>query len=144
MHANPNLANLTAMCPDMNETKLVPTYDEDLAYFAGRVEQVKTEMEKAPEEDLPEWEKQLEAVTKQYESFLNKEHKWCWEISEKSIAWFRGLADRIAVSTSCGLNPDARSVIDTQLMQYYDGLITSDELIKTIDERLRMMMLEAQ
>lgn len=144
VHNNPILDSLIAICPELNETKLVPTYDEDLAYFAGRVEQVKAEMEKAPEEELDEWQKQLDSVTESYESFLNREHKWCWEISEDSIAWFRKFSDRISISTSCGMNWDARSIIYTQLLQYYDGLISADEMIKTIDSRITMMQLEAE
>jgi len=144
VHDNPILSSLIAMCPGLSETKLVPTYDEDLAYFAGRVEQIKAEMEKAPEEELDEWQKQLEAAAESYESFLNREHKWCWEISEDSIAWFRSFSDRISISTSCGMNRDARKVIYTQLSQYYDGLISADEMIKTIDSRITMMRLEAE
>ena len=144
VHDNPILSSLIAMCPGLSETKLVPTYDEDLAYFAGRVEQIKAEMEKAPEEELDEWQKQLEAAAESYESFLNREHKWCWEISKDSIAWFRSFSDRISISTSCGMNQDARNIIYTQLSQYYDGLISADEMIKTIDSRITMMHLETE
>jgi len=144
VHDNASLETCTAMCPDLMETKLVATYEEDLAYFAGRVEQVRAEMEKASEEDRDEWEKLLEAAIESYESFLNREHKWCWEISESSIAWFRSFADRIAISTSCGMNREARSVIYEQLLQYYDGLISAEEMIMTIDSRIEMMRLEAQ
>ena len=144
VHDNPILSSRIAMCPDMNETKLVSTYDEDLAYFAGRVEQVNAEMEKAPEDELDEWQKRLESAIESYKSFLSREHKWCWEISEDSIAWFRSFADRISISTSCGMNRDARNVIYTQLSQYYDGLISADELIHTIDSRITMMRLESE
>ena len=42
------------------------------------------------------------------------------------------------------MNQDARNIIYTKKSQYYDGRISADEMIKTIDSRITMMRLEAE
>ena len=71
------------------------------------------------------------------EDTLPNVEKYCWEISQRDIDWFRDHDDNIVVESVNWLDTEAELV-----NQYLAKDISPVELLETIDRKIRMMRME--
>lgn len=97
--------------------------------------------------ELPESEQQaLQEEIKMQEEYLEDRKENDWRISPKGIEWVKGNKDKFVIGNN-GIysmlysSENSEDVSDIFTM-YYDGKIDSVELIKRLDEKLSMMLLE--
>ena len=65
-----------------------------------------------------------------------------WEISPREIEWYRAHDDHVVVAKLNWLYADESGEANDLIYQYQDGQIGIDEMLKGIDRKVQMMMLE--
>lgn len=130
---------LTETCPDMNEPIRNEYYEENLEYYEEQLATMRAEMEKASEDDKAEWQAQITEMEGYRDEYMEN---YAWDVTEESIAEYRKYAQYVMPSRSIGLDGDASETYYEQLQQYMEGNIGADEMLKNIDDKLRMMLLE--
>lgn len=130
---------LTETCPGVNEPVRNPYYEENLAYYEEQLASMRAEMEKASDEEKEQWQRQINELEEYRDEFTETQ---AWDVTEESIATYRQYGDCLYPTRSMGLEGDAAETYYEQLQQYMEGNISADEMLKNIDDKLRMMLLE--
>lgn len=130
---------LTNLCPDMNEPIRNDYYEENVKWYEEYIDGIKQSIETADEEDLPDWQVQLEEAEANYEEYKTK---WMWDANEESIANYRKYGQYLVTNTGLGLDNDGLQEYYNQFQQYMDGAIDYETMLKNIDKKIKMMLQE--
>jgi hypothetical protein len=131
---------LTETCPDVNEPIPNEYYEENLEYYEEQLTSMRAELEKATSEDeKADWQAQITEMEGYRDEYMEDS---AWDVTEESIANYREYAKYMSPSRSMGLDGDAGTAYYEQLQQYIEGNITAADMLKNIDDKLRMMLME--
>ncbi len=127
---------------DKNEPVRYPDYEEYKQHLVKWIEEAQTSMEKADEDEKADYQAQIDSLN---ESLASIDDTY-WMISPSDITAYRARAqylspityDCTVVSSSAQDGDSVWSVIS----QYYEGTISVDEMLQTIDKKVQMMRLE--
>ena len=102
------------------------------------LEQLRAQLESAD----PSETQLLEERVAEAEEHLAQMEKYWWEIPESSIAWYRAHADGVVISPVNWLYANNSGEGYELISQYLDGSMSLDELLREIDHKVQMMMME--
>ena len=131
-----NLSNATmyTLIPDLNEPVRGELNQQVIDEMEEVIEDLRKQVEKAEgakrtllEDDLASREDNLETIKKSF-----------WEINQSSLDWYRPHAESMTVATTNWLDDEAMSMIN----QYLNGDIAVDEMLESIDRKVKMMRME--
>ncbi len=124
--------------PSLNEPIRGAQNEQYLEEARQNLDKARAELESAEAADaqmLEENVKNLEEAVKWYEDFG-------WDVAQKSIDWYRAHADGVTIAPVNWLYSDESGEASELIYQYYQGLIGVDEMLKGIDRKVQMMVLE--
>lgn len=127
------------LCPDENEPVRNESYETILAAMDEQVETLQAQLEKASDEEKAGYQQMIDGQRRYRDEYAEK---YSWDASEESIARYRQYAEYLVVSTYFGLNGDNAEELSQQIQQYLDGATDANTLLKNIDKKLRMMLME--
>lgn len=130
---------LVCVCPDRNDPIPNPGYDESLSYYQEQIASIQTELDNAGDDEKADWQAQLDDWQGYLEDFMKY---GAWTASEESIAEYRQYANYFQVSEYFGLDDSNSGEFYDQIQQYLDGTIDRDTMLKGIDKKLKMMLME--
>lgn len=84
----------------------------------------------------------MEEIVKSDEEMVDWYEKYGWDVSQSSVDWYRANADGARLTPVNWLYADESGEASELIMQYYQGTISLDEMLKGIDRKVQMMMLE--
>lgn len=136
---NMNDMFLVNICPDRNDPIRNSYYQETVDYYEEQIESMQAELEKASEDEKESWQEQLT----EWEGYLTDfEKNGAWEASEESIAAYRVYAKYLVASEYFGMDDSNAGEFYDQVQQYLDGTIDKATMLKNIDKKLKMMLME--
>ena len=133
--------------PDATRYNLDPTLSEPIrgAQNEQYLEEARQALDKARAElesaDAADAQMLEENVKSQEEALAWYEEKG-WDVAQKSIDWYRANAEGAIVAPVNWLYADDSGEASELIYQYYQGTISLDEMLKGIDRKVQMMMLE--
>lgn len=131
---------LNETCPNQNVPVKNEYYEENIKYYDEELASMKAEMEKAEDEETRDmWQQQIDEMQTWRDEYTEN---YAWDVSEESIAFYRQYAPYIWPARAMGLEGEASETYYDQIWQYIEGNITHDEMLKNIDDKLRMMLME--
>jgi hypothetical protein len=137
--ANLDANFLTSACPDRNDPIPNAYYEESVGYYEEQIASIQAELEKASEDEKADWQEQLD----QWQGYLADYQQYgAWDASAESIAEYRGYADDFVVSKFFGMDESNSGEFYDQVQQYLDGTIDAATMLKNIDKKLKMMLME--
>lgn len=138
LYQNMDKETLYLMLPEEAEPTLNPWYEENLKYAEKYVAEVEKELAEAEEADRQMLEEQLESAKRGLEWSRNS----MYSIREEDIAWLKAHADNLVVQGSNWLYGDDGGDARELIQQYSEGRIDANRLMKEIDGKIRMMLME--
>lgn len=138
LYQNMGEETLYLMLPEEAEPTLNPWYEENLKYAEEYVAEVEKELAEAEEADRQMLEEQLESAKQGLEWSLNS----MYSIREEDIAWLKAHADNMIIQGSNWLYSDDGGDAWELIQQYSEGKIDANRLMKEIDGKIRMMLME--
>ena len=127
---------------DKNEPVRYPDYEEYKKNLAEWVEETKKAMENADEDDKASLQEQLDSLS---ESLANIDDTY-WMMSPSGIASYRERAQYLSpITYDCTVVSSSSKDDDTVwsvISQYFDGAVSVDEMLQSIDKKVQMMRLE--
>ena len=141
------METLVNSLPDATRYNLDPTLSEPIrgAQNEQYLEEARQALDKARAElesaDAADAQMLEENVKSQEEALAWYEEKG-WDVAQKSIDWYRANAEGAIVAPVNWLYADDSGEASELIYQYYQGTISLDEMLKGIDRKVQMMMLE--
>lgn len=129
----------TQLSQTLNEPVKNEYYEESIKNQMEYVESLKEQLATVDEEFKPAYQELIDEQLKYIEEFMLKNE---YDISLESIANYRKYAQFIAPEEFFGMDEEGSKEFSMLLDQYFDGAINVDTFIKSVDSKLRMMMLE--
>jgi len=130
--------------PDNNEPIINQSFEKDLASWKQTLAQLQQSLETAKPEEKADLENSIEYYTKT----IADADTYRYEVSPDDISLYREkVAPYLTISGQTPLNTwsdKGENDFATQEQQFLQGAITSDQFIKEIDKRIRMIQLEDQ
>ena len=135
-----NLSKSTLYCmdPTQNEPYRGAWNEESIADLTQMVEEQRKALETAEAADKQAIEEDIRSM----EESLAYYEENAWEISPREIEWYRAHDDHVVVAKLNWLYADESGEANDLIYQYQDGQIGIDEMLKGIDRKVQMMMLE--
>ena len=130
---------LVQVCPDKNEPIRNSYFEENLKYYDEQIETMKAELEKASEEDKESWQSQIDDMETWRQEY---EENYAWDATEESIAKYRGYADYMHPTRSLGMDDEGQETYYMQISEYLEGNVDGPTMLKNIDDKLKMMLME--
>lgn len=131
---------LYTVCPDLTEPVLDPYYETNLR----NAEEQLAQLQKAYDEAEPIDKQALEQQLQYAQEYVETARAQRYSISEEEIAWLRGHGDEMSVKGANLLYSDDSGEAYELVNQYSEGKISASQLMKSIDGKLRMMILEGR
>lgn len=126
--------------PEFNEPLENSYYEENITSFNETIASWNEQLESTEDEEMrAEIERNIAEYTEYMEEYIAENR---YEISEESIAYYRGYAETIEPLMFIGFDEEASTEFYTQLNQYMEGTVDLNTFLKNIDSKLRMMILE--
>ena len=126
------------LCPDLDQPTPNPYYEESIQYAEENLAAVQKSLEEAEEVDRQMLEMQLENA----KEYLERCKEIKYSISPEDIAWLQANRENLIVEGSnwlySGDDGDAWDLVQ----QYVYGQIDAERLMKEIDRKIRMMLME--
>lgn len=122
----------------LNEPLRHSSYEKNLEDMEESIEDLRASLETAEPVDVPVIEEQIA----ESEGYLEEYRQNVWEISPASIEWYRAHADRIAVSGYNYLNGESAGDVYDLYSQFLENRIDVKTLLKSIDQKVKMMAME--
>ena len=126
------------LCPDLDQPTPNPYYEESVQYAEENLATVQKALDEAEEVDRQMMEMQLESAKENLERCKGMK----FSISSEDIAWLQTNRENLIVEGSnwlySGDDGDAWELVQ----QYVYGQIDAERLMKEIDRKIRMMMME--
>ena len=133
-------ANIT-LFPEHNEPVEERYYLQNVKEIAQAMEKQNKLLEKAEESEKPG----IEEMIRNLEESLASMEEWRYAASPKAIANYReNVVPLLHVSQMSSFMQGNTAELSKTMMKYLDGAIGQDQLLKEMDQMLRMMELEAQ
>lgn len=136
-----NLPNTTLynISPALNEPIRGAQYEQILQEAQESLDGYRKELENAEPAEKQMLEEQVDMMEKNVDYWQRQG----WEISEESIGWFRAHAEGGLITAPMNwLYSDDSGEAWEPISQYRDGSISADEMLRTIDRKVQMMMME--
>lgn len=131
---------LYMMCSDLNDPVPDPNYEESLAW----AEEALAEAQKAYDEAEPADKQALETALRYAQREVERVRGARDWISQTEIDWMRRYGDALALQGANWLYSDDAGDAYEQVQQYLEGRIDASQLMKAVDGKLRMMILEGR
>lgn len=128
-----------ALYPNYNEPLQWPDYQEHMATLQAELDQAKVSLAEAKDEDKKTWQEQIDEL----ESSKDNLNQRRWDISPEAINAYREIAPSIKVGEASNLWLLTADQCSSSLDQYYEGRISSTQLLKELDRVAQMIQLEA-
>ena len=123
---------------DMDEPLLNSYHDEAVQNMEEYLEMLRAEYEDADEADKQEL---AENIT-EYEGYLEEIREDIWEISQDDIAWVNENGQNLKFAVRNWLYSNDNGEAWELIEQYASGQLDAERLMKEIDRKIRMMILE--
>lgn len=123
---------------DLNEPTLNPYHDEIVQSMEEYVASVQKALDEAEAADKQDLEQQL----KDAQESLERTRQDVWAITEQDIAWLRAHSDNLVLKGSNWLYKDDSGEVYDLVQQYSEGMIDAERLMKAVDNKIRMMIME--
>jgi len=131
---------LYSISPDYNEPTRYSWYEENVQNAQEYLDTLREDYEKVSEEYKQQYEEYIKEAEENLENAKNQ-----WAISPEQIAWYRSYGDHIyAQSYSALYSNESTDELWSVLEQYFAGMLNYKEMLKQIDKKLQMMILEGQ
>ncbi len=124
--------------PTLNEPVRGAQNEQNLADAKEMLENAQKQLEEADEADRQMLEENLRYMQENVDYWENDG----WEVSQKTLDWYRGHDDNLALERVNWLYTDDTGEAWNLIMQYMDGAIGIDEMLSGIDRKAQMMRLE--
>ena len=124
--------------PSLNEPVRGAQNEQNLADAKEMLENAQKQLEEADEADRQMLEENLRYMQENVDYWENDG----WEVSQKTLDWYRGHDDNLALERVNWLYTDDTGEASNLIMQYMDGAIGIDEMLSGIDRKAQMMRLE--
>lgn len=128
------------LCPGYDTPVENSYYQETLDSYDETIAGIEESLAKAEtDEEREQWQQQLDEF-RQYRADYEANNRW--NISEESIAYYRSFDHMLIPEVYTGFDNETGEEFYRLIDQYMGGKITAAELLKEIDKKIRMMMLE--
>ncbi len=124
--------------PSLNEPIRGAQNEQYLEEARESLEKARAELESAEAADA----QMLEENVRNNEEAVRWYENYGWDVAQKSIDWYRAHADDAMIAPVNWLYADESGEASDLIYQYYQGLIGVDEMLKGIDHKVQMMVLE--
>ena len=123
-----------------DKTEPVPNawYEESMKSMQEYIDQLKEQLANAAEVDKQDIEESLKSAQAEMASMADERYS----ISEKDIEWIAAHRAELRVSGENWLYSDDSGDAYTLIQQYFDGQIDASRLMKEIDRKVRMRIME--
>lgn len=127
------------LCPDENTPIRNKYYESNMEYYEDSVAGAQKQYDEATDDEKDAYLEILNQAKADYEEY---ETKYSWDATEESIAQYRGYAQYLTVSEYFAMSDGDSDELYNQIQQYLQGTTDAQTLLKNIDKKLRMMLLE--
>ncbi|MBQ4086235.1 MAG: hypothetical protein IJC54_06665 [Clostridia bacterium] len=136
---NVNRSQMASMCDIEIEPQRPYYYEENKEVAQQQLEDLQKQLAEAEEEEKQAFEEMI-ADTQRWLEDMEKNY---WDIAPEAIEWYRSHDDVIALRGYNVLySGENYEELSEYIMQYYEGEIGYEEMLKGIDKKLQMMLLE--
>ena len=126
------------ICTDKTEPVPNSWYDENMKSMQEYIDQLNDQLAKAADVDKQELETALQEAQKSMEDLQNNRYS----ISDKDIEWIAAHRAELRISGNDWLYSDDGGDAYSLIQQYMDGQIDANRLMKEIDRKVRMRIME--
>ncbi len=126
------------ICTDKTEPVPNSWYDENMKSMQEYIDQLNDQLAKAADVDKQELETALQEAQKSMEDLQNNRYS----ISDKDIEWIAAHRAELRISGNDWLYSDDGGDAYSLIQQYMDGQIDASRLMKEIDRKVRMRIME--
>ena len=126
------------ICTDKTEPVLNKYYESNIASLQEYIDDLKKELETAEEVDKQDIEESIKAN----EESLKEYEKYRYSINEEDIAWIGAHRSELTLSGDNWLYSSESGDAWDLVQQYLQGQIDASRLMKEIDRKVRMRILE--
>ena len=126
------------MDPSLNEVIRGAQNEENAADARKWVEDMRAQLESAD----PAEKQELEENLRDAEQSLEYWEEYGWEVSQRELDWYRGHDAHITVDRVNWLYADDSGEAWDLISRYYEGGISLEEMLSSIDRKVQMMRLE--
>lgn len=123
---------------DCTEPVRNPYYEETMKSMEGYLDEIRQQLDEAEPADRQELEERLKYAQEDLERARND----VWMISAEDIAWLQAHVDQLVLQTPNWLYSEDNGEVYELVQQYCQGAIDARRLMKAIDGKVRMMLLE--
>lgn len=123
---------------ELNEPKRSAYFEQNMKELDRMIEEMRGEIEKADPVNKPALEENLRSLEEA--RAFNEENDWM--VSPEDLEWYRAHGDAICAQSYNYIYDDQSGEISEQMQQMFAGRIPPATLLKSIDQKLRMMILE--
>lgn len=123
---------------EYNEPVRSRYYEQNLKNYQESIDQTEAQLETAEEVDKPVIEEDLRRLREGMAEY----EKESWDVKAEDIEWYRGLSDQLAVQQYNYMYSGDNSETYDLIQQYVIRKIDPATLLKEIDKKVRMMILE--
>ena len=127
------------ICTDKTEPVPNSWYDENMKGMQEYIDQLNDQLAKAADVDKQELETALQQAQKSMESMQQNDR---YSISDKDIDWISAHRADLRISGNDWLYSDDGGDAYSLIQQYMDGQIDASRLMKEIDRKVRMRIME--
>lgn len=131
---------LYTFCGDLTEPVPNPTYEESVRSAEEGLANAQARYDAAEPIDRQALESELEFARR----YLEQAKEQRYSIGEQEIAWLGAHGDELVLQGENWLYSDGAGDAYELINQYHDGKIDAARLMKQIDNKLRMMILEGR
>lgn len=125
--------------PLNNEPVRNPYYEESIKSYAETIDSLRKQLEAAEDSDKAYYETMIE----EYEQYAEDFEKYgSWNADEQSIALYQSYAPLCAVNKNLGMDNEYYETFYAARQQYLEGEIDKETMLRNIDKKLKMMLLE--
>lgn len=124
---------------ECNEPLRSRYYEQNIKSYQESIAQMEAELETAEEVDKPVIEENLRQMRESMETF---EKEGSWDVTAEDIEWYRSLSDQLAVQQYNYMYSGDGSETYDLVQQYVEKEMDAATLLKEIDRKVRMMVLE--
>jgi len=127
-------ATLYTLIPDLNEAVRGETNQQILDELKEEIETLQGQIEKADGSKRKMLEDDLAGRQESYDML----DRSMWDIHQEALDWYRPHAENMTIATTEWLDDESRSTVE----QYLKGEVSADEMLESIDRKVKMMRME--
>ncbi len=128
------------MTPGWTEPIKTEDIDEDLAMHEERIAALQEEVESATGDEKAQYQEMLDGWT---ESYARAQERY-WNVTAEELAAYRTYADSMGIWHNLGLGMAGEGELYGEVDRFLDGAVDADTMLRNIDQKINMMLLEDQ